>query len=160
MNKYFLPVYHSKLKPWIKWWLLREKEDSNLFPYSDNYHIRRIGYSEVTINKPIITFTNKSSSGSNLVWWSIPITKGKTYIIKYDLLDYNYGYWNNVVYNFTENEVTKFNSLGTTQKIDTELKSIEVEATGNYVNIGISANQSASSSNVTVTVENLQLLEK
>lgn len=23
MNKYFLPVYHSELKPWIKWWILK-----------------------------------------------------------------------------------------------------------------------------------------
>ena len=23
MNKYFLPVYHSQLKPWIKWWILK-----------------------------------------------------------------------------------------------------------------------------------------
>ena len=23
MNKYFLPIYHSKLKPWIKWWILK-----------------------------------------------------------------------------------------------------------------------------------------
>lgn len=23
MNKYFLPVYHSDLKPWIKWWILK-----------------------------------------------------------------------------------------------------------------------------------------
>lgn len=23
MNKYFLPIYHSELKPWIKWWILK-----------------------------------------------------------------------------------------------------------------------------------------
>lgn len=23
MNKYFLPIYHSNLKPWIKWWILK-----------------------------------------------------------------------------------------------------------------------------------------
>ena len=50
MNKYFYPIYKMKLKPWIKYWLLKKLKPENLIE-KDNWELGSISGSGATLGE-------------------------------------------------------------------------------------------------------------